>query len=179
MMTTTTQTTARSPSAIVAFYALLIRFANQLQSPLLLLIRVYIGYQCIISGQAHITHFQNMVQQFKDWNVPTLPKNRFVDGQKINVAFSAVTEIVCGTCLLVGLASRLISIPLIGNFIVAFLTVNLSDPHYRQLLHNFWNNQDVLLKDDAFPFLMTSIVILIFGPGYLSIDGLIKFVRRK
>jgi len=144
--------------------------ASKLQSPLLLLIRVYIGYQCMISGYAHITHFQNTVEAFKGWNVP-MPQ--------FNVAFSAITEMVGGALLLLGLATRLISIPLIGNFIVAFLAVNLSDPHYYRLLRNFWNNQDVLLKDDAFPFLMTAIIILVFGPGWISLDGLIRFLRRK
>jgi len=144
--------------------------ASKLQSPLLLLIRIYIGYQCMISGYAHITHFQSTVEAFKGWNVP-MPE--------INVVFSAITEMVGGALLLLGLAARLISIPLIGNFVVAFLAVNLSDPHYHQLLRNFWNNQAVLLKDDAFPFLMTAIFILVFGPGSLSIDGLIKHFRRK
>jgi putative oxidoreductase len=163
-------TVPRSGSPILTYYCRFAALASKLQSPLLLLIRVYIGYQCMISGYAHITHFQNTVEAFKGWNVP-MPE--------INVAFSAITEMVCGALLLLGLAARLISVPLIGNFIVAFLAVNLSDPHYHQLLRNFWNNQDVLLKDDAFPFLMTAILILVFGPGCLSIDGLLKHLRSK
>jgi putative oxidoreductase len=168
-MTTTTPAARRSESAVVYFYSRFADYANKLRSPLLLLIRIYIGYQCINSGYAHITHFQNTVDAFKSWDVP-IPE--------FNVAMSAITEMIGGALLLIGLAARLISIPLIGNFLVAFFAVNLSDPHYRELLHNFWNNQDVLLKDDAFPFLMTAILILIFGPGCLSIDGLIKHMRR-
>jgi putative oxidoreductase len=166
----TAPTPPRSGSPFISYYSRFAHFAGQLQSPLLLIIRIYIGYQCMISGYAHITHFQRTVEAFKGWNVP-MPE--------INVAFSAITEMVGGALLLLGLAARLISIPLIGNFVVAFLAVNLSDPHYHQLLRNFWNNQDVLLKDDAFPFLMTAIIILVFGPGSLSIDGLIRFLRRK
>jgi putative oxidoreductase len=170
MMTTTTPTAPRSQSAFVNLYTCFVQYANKLQSPLLLLIRLYIGYQCIISGYAHITHFQNTVDAFKSWDVP-MPE--------VSVAVSAVTEMVGGALLLIGLAARLISVPLIGNFIVAFLAANLSDPHDRHLVHNFWNNQDVLLKDDAFPFLVTAILILVFGPGWFSIDGLIKYMRRK
>lgn len=169
-MSTTDPTAVRSESVVAMLYTRFVQYANKVQSPLLLLIRIYIGYQCIISGYAHITHFQNTVEAFKGWDVP-MPE--------FNVAFSAITEMVCGTLLLLGLAARLISIPLIGNFIVAFLAVNLSDPHYRDLLRNFWNNQDVLLKDDAFPFLAAAILILVFGPGWLSVDGIIKYFRVK
>jgi len=169
-MSTTNPTAVRSESVFATLYTRFVQYANKLQSPLLLLIRIYIGYQCIISGYAHITHFQNTVEAFKGWDVP-MPE--------FNVAFSAITEMVGGALLLVGFATRLISIPLIGNFIVAFLAVNLSDPHYRDLLRNFWNNQDVLLKDDAFPFLAAAILILVFGPGWLSVDGIIKYFRRK
>ncbi|MGD0387723.1 MAG: DoxX family protein [Tepidisphaeraceae bacterium] len=170
MTTQPAPTAPRTGSPIITCYSRFAQLASKLQSPLLLLIRVYIGYQCMISGYAHITHFQNTVEAFKGWNIP-MPE--------INVAFSAITEMAGGGLLFLGLAARLISIPLIGNFLVAFLAVNLSDPHYHQLLRNFWNNQDVLLKDDAFPFLMTAILILVFGPGWFSIDGLIRFLRRK
>ncbi|HEX4053647.1 MAG TPA: DoxX family protein [Tepidisphaeraceae bacterium] len=160
----------QSGNHVTGFYDHFARFANKWQSPLLLLIRVYIGYQCALSGYEHLTHFHTTVDAFKGWQVP-LPE--------VSVALSGVTEIVCGALLFIGFASRLICIPLIGNFVVAFFSVNLSNPHYHELLRHFWDNQDVLLKDDSFPFLMTAILILIFGPGFLSVDGIIKFVRRK
>jgi putative oxidoreductase len=170
-MTTTTATASpRSQSAIAVYYSRLAGAANLLQSPFLLLIRVYIGWQCITSGVGHLHNFDAMVKNFHDWNIPA---------PHLNVALSAVTEIVGGALLILGLGTRLISIPLIGNFLVAFLAVNLSDPHYHQLLRNFWNNQDVLLKDDAFPFLITAVITFIFGPGAFSVDGAFKHIRGK
>jgi putative oxidoreductase len=146
-------------------YCCFSRMASKGQSPFLLLIRVYIGYQCVKSGVLHLHHFQQTVDAFKSWDIPF---------PTANVVFSGLTEIVGGSLLLLGLVARLASLALVGNFTVAFLAVNLSDPHYRELLHNFWNNQDVLLKDDAFAFLMTSIIVLIFGPGIFSLDGMIR-----
>jgi putative oxidoreductase len=162
--------TTKKSGGIVGVYDHFARFADKWRSPFLLLIRVYIGYQCVMSGYAHITHFHTTVEAFKGWHIP-MPE--------VNVAMSALTEIVAGALLLVGFISRLAGLLLAGNFFVAFLAVNLSDPKYHEMLRRFWDNQDVLLKDDAFPFLMAAIVVLIFGPGFLSIDGIIKTVRGK
>ncbi len=171
-MTTTaaSKPPAQSGNHLVGLYDHFARFASKWQSPLLLLVRLYIGYQCVISGYAHITHFHNTVEAFKGWHIPA---------PEVNVALSALTEIGAGALLLLGFCGRLAALALTGNFIVAFLAVNLSDPHYHDLLRHFWDNQDVLLKDDAFPFLMAAILVLVFGPGFLSVDGIIKFARRK
>src|ERR1700730_9402900 len=147
------------------WYCSFVSVASAGQSVFLLLIRLYIGYQCAKAGYNHITHFQETVEAFRGWNIP-MPK--------VNAVIAATTEMVGGTLLFLGLGARLIAVPLTVNFIVAFLAVNLSDEHYRQLLHNFWDNQDVLLKDTAFPFLVTSIIVLLFGPGLFSIDAIIR-----
>jgi putative oxidoreductase len=123
-----------------------------------------------VSGYEHITHFHNTVDAFKSWKIPA---------PEVNVALSALTEIIGGGLLLVGFCSRLAGLVLAGNFLVAFLAVNLSDPKYHEMLRHFWDSQDVLLKDDAFPFLVTAIIVLIFGPGLLSVDGIIKAMRGK
>jgi hypothetical protein len=47
------------------------------------------------------------------------------------------------------------------------------------LLNKIWNDQSVVFTDTAFPFFATSVIILIFGPGWYSIDGLIRYARRK
>jgi putative oxidoreductase len=160
----------KKSSGIVGVYDHFARFADKWRSPFLLLIRVYIGYQCVISGYAHITHFHTTVDAFKSWHIP-MPE--------VNVAMSALTEIGAGALLIVGFVARLAGLLLTGNFLVAFLAVNLSDPKYHEMLRHFWDSQDVLLKDDAFPYLVTAIIILIFGPGFLSVDGIIKAMRGK
>jgi putative oxidoreductase len=70
--------------------------------------------------------------------------------------------------LLAGFASRLITIPLIVNFCVAYLTAS------REVLLNIFNDPDAFVSDAAFLFLLASVIVFIFGPGAFSVDALIK-----
>jgi putative oxidoreductase len=70
---------------------------------------------------------------------------------------------------MLGLGSRLISIPLIVNFVVAYLTA--SRDKVQMFFHQDPSN---FIDDAAFPFLLTAILILAFGPGRISLDALIK-----
>ncbi len=171
MTTATTSAKSTKKSAgIVGVYDHFASFAGKWQSPFLLAIRLYIGYQCLVSGYAHITHFHDTVKTFQGWHIPM---------SEVNVAMSALTEIGAGALLLVGLLGRLAGLLLTGNFIVAIAAPSLADEKFRPLILHFWTHPDVVVYDTAFPFLMTAIIILIFGPGFLSIDGIIKAARGK
>jgi putative oxidoreductase len=101
---------------------------------------------------------------------------------RLNVYIAGGTELFGGALLFLGLASRLAAIPFSFNFLIAILSVNLADPKYRELLKNIAHNQDVVLKDDAFPFLFVGVMILIFGPGKYSLDHYVLrplFHRRR
>jgi putative oxidoreductase len=142
-----------------AGYQLLIAGASSLKSPFLLLVRVYWGWQMFVAGSAHLSDVPAMVERFQEWGVPF---------PTFNVYLSGLTEIVCGLLLLVGFASRLITIPLIVNFCVAYLTAS------REVLLNVFSDPDAFVSDAAFLFLLASLIVFIFGPGVLSIDAIIK-----
>jgi putative oxidoreductase len=110
------------------------------------------------------------VKNFQEWKVPF---------PHVSVAISATTELIGGSLLLLGLAARLVSIPLVINFLVAMIQTDLAYPGSKEKLRHLWDNQDIILKDTAFPFFATALIILIFGPGFLSIDGIIKAARGK
>ena len=74
--------------------------------------------------------------------------------------------------LAAGVASRLIAIPLIINFCVAFLTAS------RDVLFNIISDADALVSDAAFLFLLASLIVFIFGPGAFSVDGILKKLLR-
>lgn len=112
-----------------------------------------------VAGSAHLSDVPSMVERFTEWGVPF---------PTFNVYLSLITEIVCGLLLFVGFASRLITIPLIINFCVAYLTAS------REVLLNIFNDPDAFVSDAAFLFLLASVIILIFGPGALSADGILK-----
>jgi putative oxidoreductase len=174
-MTTTpapTSTKSRTESPLIAFYRQFAWIADQFRSPFLLFIRIYIGYQCIVSGWAHLHHIPETAKFFRSLHIPA---------PELNVIMSANAELFCGALLIVGLASRLSALVLTGNFIVAMLTVQLSnyDSSFKELGAAIWKDQSPILGDTAFPFLATALIILLFGPGCLSIDGIIKYVRKK
>lgn len=144
----------------------IIGWINLLQPVLLLAVRIYIGYQAIVAGWAHLHHVDQTADFFKSLNIP-MPR--------LNVYIAGLTEVFGGGFLLLGLASRLAAIPFTFNFLIAIVSVHLPDAHRSlfELLGNIWNNQDIVLKDDAFPFFFVGLMVLIFGPGVFSVDWLI------
>ena len=80
-------------------------------------------------------------------------------------------EIVGGILLVLGLASRLACIPLIIAMISALSITNSLAP-FGSLQNIF--NPAALVREEPFPFLVAVIIIFIFGPGRVSLDGWIK-----
>ena len=139
-------------------YNLVIAAASNLQSVFLLIIRLYWGWQMFVSGRSHLSDVPAMVQRFTDWGVPF---------PTFNVYLSGLTECVLGLLLLIGFASRLITIPLIINFCVAYLTAS------RAVLLNIFHDPDAFVSDAAFLFLFVSVIVFLFGPGLFSVDAII------
>ena len=84
-----------------------------------------------------------------------------------------------GFLLFFGLATRLISIPLVFNFIVAYATASRAT--LVQLISGSkrLDAYDNFINDTAFPMLITALTMLAFGPGKVSIDHLIRrFILR-
>jgi putative oxidoreductase len=131
-------------------YGWLIRGADWLKSPFLLIIRLYWGWQTFVSGHSHLMIVPTMIERFREWHVPY---------PELNVYISGYTEEVFGLLLLVGLASRITAIPLICNFCVAYLTAS------HDTLVNIFNKPDDFVSDPAFLFLLASLIVFIFGPG--------------
>ena len=129
----------------------------------LLVLRLYFGWGFMAAGLGKLFDVETHTGFFKGWGIP-LPE--------FNVYMAGTTETVCGLLLLLGAASRLIAIPLIGTMLVAYLTA-----HSEQFYALFDNNsRAIFFKAPPFPYLFTCLVVLLFGPGWISIDGLVKAV---
>jgi len=89
--------------------------ASYLQSTALLLARLGFGFSLFITGRGHLHNVDTMIERFTSWGVPA---------PKFSVYVSGYTEMICGILLMVGLATRLASLTLVFNFIVAFLTAS-------------------------------------------------------
>jgi putative oxidoreductase len=146
-------------------YALLIRFGGLLIPIVLLLIRLAWGWELYESGHGHLQNFDQTLTTFTGWGIPH---------PRVNLYISAYTEMIGGILIMIGLASRLISIPLFFNFCVAYLTAS-----HLTVVNFFHQDPSVFIDDSAFPFLMMSLTILAFGPGLFSVDAFLKYMLCK
>jgi putative oxidoreductase len=73
-------------------------------------------------------------------------------------------EIIGGLCLMLGLASRLVAVPLIIVMVTAYATVHLES------VKSIFINPSEFVGQAAFNPLLISLFILAFGPGKYSID---------
>lgn len=147
-----------------SLYEMLVLVGKHLQSPLLLFMRVVWGVQLMQAGWGKLTHIDKPIGYFKDLGIPFPVENAWLVG---------FTETFGGLFLAIGLLSRLTSIPLVINFIVAYITTEQDG--LKDLL-SF--DTDKFCADTAFPYLATAVVVLIFGPGAYSVDYLIARWRK-
>jgi uncharacterized membrane protein YphA (DoxX/SURF4 family) len=145
---------------IARFYRLLIRSGFILLPLVLLIIRLAWGWELFESGRSHLADVPGMVARFKDWGVPY---------PKPSLYLSASTEMIGGLLWMSGLATRLISLPLIVNFCVAYWTASRE-----KVVHLFQQDPSTFIDDAAFPFLVSGLLLLAIGPGAISIDALLK-----
>ena len=160
------------PNALVRCYLLFANVATYFQSIALLVLRIGIGSALFVSGWSHLHDINTMVKRFESWHIPH---------PLFNVYVSGITEAVGGALLTLGLATRLISLPLVVNFIVAYATASRSE--FTALRNGFhagpmkaWDAWGDIVNDSAMPFLVASLVTLAFGPGLFSIDALLRRV---
>ncbi len=137
---------------------LLVSALDFLQSPFLLLLRIYFFWPLFQTGQGKLTNLGKISDYFASLGIP----------------FPGVIAIITGLFetfgrlfLIVGLASRLTAIPITVILIVAYLTADFEE------VSKFFSDTDKFVKADPFTFLFAALIILIFGPGKFSLDALI------
>ena len=143
---------------IRALLAKLDAVANFLQSPLLLAVRLYWGWQFAQTGWGKLTHLDRTAEFFESLSIP-LPK--------LNAIAAGATECGGGVLLALGLFARPASVPLIFTMLVAYWTAD------RDALNAIGSDPDKFVTAAPFLFLLASLVVLAFGPGKLSLDALL------
>jgi putative oxidoreductase len=142
-------------------YRKLIIYGAFLAPLALLILRLGWGWELIEAGHAHLSDIPGTIENFKSFGITWHTKE--------NVYMAATTELVGGALLMLGLASRAISIPLLFNFCVAFATASREN-----VAKIFQQDPKAIIDDAAYPFLITSLIIIAFGPGLFSIDAILK-----
>lgn len=128
------------------------------QTPFLLFIRLYWGWQLVESGWGKLHNLDKVTEFFTSLGLP-MPGPTAV--------FISSLEFFGGILLALGLFSRLISLALTVNLITAYITAD------REALSSIFSDPDKFMAAAPFTFLIASLLILIFGPGKIAADTLL------
>src|SRR6516225_6517197 len=145
-------------------YELLVAGANALRSPLLLALRLYFFWQLFLTGEGKLSNIGKVSDYFASLHIP-LPT--------LNAYFIGSLECFGSLLLMIGLASRLLSLLIVISMTVAYLAADF------EAVSSFFADPDKFVKADPFPFLLTAVIVLVFGPGLFSIDALVKRILHR
>ncbi len=144
-------------SKAAKLHALEVKILEHLQSPFLLAVRLYWGWQFFQTGWGKLNNLDRTAQFFATLGLPAA---------KLNALMAGSTEAFGGLLLLLGIGSRIITIPLAFTMIVAYGTA------HRDALKKVFEDPDGFVTQAPFLFLFASVIVLVFGPGKLSVDHL-------
>ena len=149
---------------VISLYSFFERAMDSLQSPLLLVVRLYWGWQFFQAGWGKLGNIQKVIGFFTSLGIP-LPA--------LNAYFVSGMECVGGVLLILGLLSRPIAGLLAFDMIVAYFTAD------REAFVSFFSDPGKFYGATPYTFLFASLLILIFGPGKLAVDALIgKWLKK-
>jgi len=140
-------------------YAWFAKVASYFQSPFLLFVRLYWGFQIAQNGWGKLHNLVNVTTFFASLGLPA---------PGATATFVATFEFVGGILLFIGLGSRLIGLMLAIDMIVAYITAD------RDALLSFFNDPGKFYVADPYTFLFAGLLILIFGPGLVALDTLVE-----
>jgi len=149
---------------VANIYAMFSRLSSKLQSPFLLAVRLYWGWQFAQSGWGKLHRLDGVTQFFASLNIPF---------PHANAILVSNLEFVGGILLILGLASRLNGLVLSGNMLVAYITAD------REALGSILSDPGKFYAADPYTFLFASVIMLIFGAGLFSADAILARVLDR
>ena len=130
---------------------LILAVAAKLEWMPALLSRLAIGIIFTQSGWGKLQHLDKVVQFFTSLGIPA---------PQLQAPFVAGVELVGGALVLIGLFTRVASVPLIGTMVVAILTAKRAEIHALG---------DLLFMPE-FLFIVLLLWLIVKGAGSLSVD---------
>lgn len=128
----------------------------------LLILRVGIGLMMAVGhGLVKLQNYETMSSKFPDLLGIGAANN-------LNLAIGA--ELVCALLVVIGLFTRLASLPLIATMATAAFVVHAKDPLFMA---------GGAAKEPALLYLVPFLALLFTGPGRFSVDGLMQMSARK
>jgi putative oxidoreductase len=141
-------------SAILNLRHRLLTLVDKIAGLAPLLIRFTLGLIFLRTGWGKLSDLGPVTEYFTELGIP-LPG--------LNAAVAASTEFFGGILFLVGLGTRLVSLPLAFVMVVAMITARREDAE--GLLS--------ILRFDEFAYFVMFVVVALIGPGPISLDALI------
>ena len=120
-----------------------------------LLGRLAVGLLFLSTGWGKVHNLASVTEYFGELHIPA---------PAFNATLASWTELLGGTMLVLGLGSRLAALPLMVTMTVAILTA-LSDK-----IHGLPD----LFGQVEWTYLVLLLVIVVFGPGRMSLDALVR-----
>ncbi|MCO6430038.1 MAG: DoxX family protein [Deltaproteobacteria bacterium] len=146
----------------VKAYGILISIGDLfLQHLILLVFRLHWGWQFYTTGKAKLVNHSDVAAFFGRLGIPA---------PSLNAWFVGGLECIGGVLLMIGLMSRPIALLLSVTMAVAYISVEKD----REAVLNLFTDPDPFLSAEPFFFLLTALLVLAFGPGYLSLDAFFK-----
>lgn len=130
--------------------------ADWLRNPLLLIIRLFWGWQFAQTGWGKLMNLNRTAAFFGDLGIP-LPL--------VNALAAGSVEFLGGLLLLLGLVARPAALALGFTMVVAYLTAD------REVVLAVFRAPDDFTSAAPFLFLFASLLVLAFGPGAWSVDA--------
>jgi putative oxidoreductase len=132
---------------------------NWLQPWFLLAVRLYWGWQFVQTGWGKLHNLDHVTQFFISLNIPAPHASAILCGS---------AEFFGGIFLILGLLSRLTAFVLFINMTVAYWTGD------RVALGSIFSDPGKFYAADPYTFWFAALLILIFGPGALALDLLLR-----
>jgi putative oxidoreductase len=140
-----------------SLHSFCVRLVCYLQSPLLLAIRLYWGYQLAQSGWGKLHHIPGVTEYFTSLNLPQ---------PHVTAIFVSLVEFVGGILFALGLGTRMISLVLFVNMTVAYWTAD------REAFTGIFSDPDKFSAADPYVYWFAALLVLVFGPGFWALDTL-------
>ena len=147
------------PALVARSYRIFGKTASYAQSPFLLLVRLYWGWQFAQTGWGKLHNLPQITAFFVSLNLPF---------PAFTAQFVAGVELVGGILLILGLLSRFTGLVLAINMMVAYWTAD------KVALQSIFSDPGKFYVADPYTFLFASLLILIFGAGLFSLDRLFE-----
>jgi putative oxidoreductase len=147
-------------------YVWFAKVASYFQSPFLLFVRLYWGFQIAQNGWGKLHNLANVTTFFASLGLPA---------PGATATFVATFEFVGGILLCIGLGSRLVGLMLAVDMTMAYITAD------RDAFFSFFSNPGKFYVADPYTFWFAGLLILIFGPGLIALDTLVErwIIKRE